>query len=103
MIRDLLEGTVKQEDVLHYYNANITYKSLPRGIKGFVFNYRGINNIVIRAGMSRHLSRKIILHELAHIELNHLNQSTKDMIAFYIVGYEDEADFYIDEITKNLK
>lgn len=103
MIRDLLEGNIKQEDVLHYYNATITYESLPKGIKGFVFSYRGINNIIIKCGMSRHLSKKIILHELAHIELNHLNQVNKDLIAFYIAGYEDEADYYIDEIMKNLK
>ena len=70
MLKDLLDGYITQKDVLSYYNANISYKLLPIGIK-------------------------TLLHELAHIELNQLCQINKDLFAFHINKYEDDADEYI--------
>lgn len=95
MIIELLKGNITQQDLLNYYNANITYVSLSKGINGFVFNYKGIYNIIINSNLSYYKKRKAILHELAHIELNHLCQSNKDLFAFHIDRYEDEADKYI--------
>ncbi len=95
MIKDLLDNYLTQKEVLVYYNANVTYQLLPTGINGFVFNYKGINNIIINNSLSYYKKRKTLLHELAHIELNHLCQTDKDLLALYIDKYEDEADKYI--------
>lgn len=103
MIKGLLEGSITQQEVLYYYNANITYKSLPKGINGFVFHYDGIYNIIVNNSLSYYYKKKTILHELAHIELSQLLQADKDLFAFKVNYYEDEADFYINEIKKNLK
>jgi Zn-dependent peptidase ImmA (M78 family) len=102
MIKELLEGNITQEEALRYNNSNVTYKSLPKGIRGFVFNYKGIYNIVINKNLSYYLRKKTIIHELAHIELSQLGQINGELFAFHIDEYEDEADFYISEIKKGL-
>lgn len=103
MIKSLLLNEVSQDDVLNYYNANISYEDLSRDINGFVFNYRGINNIIINKNLSYYKKRKTIIHELAHIELSQLEQSNKDIFAFYIDKYEDDANLYIKNIFKEIK
>lgn len=102
MILELLEGNMTQQELLNYYNANITYVGLSKGINGFVFSYRGIYNIIINSNLSYYKKRKSILHELAHIELSHLDQD-KSMLEFNRDGYEDEADRYIKFIKSNSK
>ena len=94
-ILSLLNGEITQKDLLDYYNATITYEELPKSIKGYVFNYKGINNIIINKNLSCYKKKKTILHELAHIELNQLCQYDKDLFALNINKYEDEADRYI--------
>ena len=103
MIKELINGSKTQKEVLNYYNANITYKDLPKSIYGFVFNYKGINNIIINRHLSSYKKKKSILHELAHIELNQLEQSNKDLFEFYVDLYEDAADKYIKYIKENLE
>ena len=103
MITDLLRGNVTQQDLLNYYNANITYVNLGSGINGFVFAYRDVYNIIINSNLSYYKKKKTILHELAHIELCHLNQINKDMFAFYVDKYEDEASKYIKFIENSKK
>ena len=98
MLKELLRGEVSQKDVLNYYNANITYESLPCRIYGLVVNIKGIYNIFINKSLSYYKKRKTILHELAHIELNHMCQYDKDLFAFHIQDYEDEADRYIKDL-----
>lgn len=102
MIKGLLEGNITQQELLNLYEANITYKGLPKGINGFVFHYDGVYNIFINKYLPCYFKRSTILHELAHIELNHLEQSNNDLFAFKIKDYEDEADFYIEQIKANL-
>ena len=102
MIKELLNGSISQKELLNYYNANITYKELPKGIYGFVFNYKGIYNIIINIRLSSYKKKKTIIHELAHIELNQLCQKGKDLFAFHIKEYEDKADKYI-ELLKDCK
>ncbi len=99
MIKDLLKGSITQQELLNYYNANVTYVSLSKGINGFVFNHRGIYNIIINSNLSYYKRRKSILHELAHIELSHLDQD-KTMLEFNRNGFEDEADRYIKHIKE---
>ena len=52
--------------------------------------------------LSYYKKKKTLLHELAHIELNQLCQSNKDLFAFFIDNYEDEANKYIKEIMKEV-
>lgn len=99
MIIDLLKGNITQQELLWCYNANISYLNLQDGINGFVFNYRDINNIIINSNLSKYKKKITIIHELAHIELNHLYQN-KDLFEFYIQDYEDEADKYIKSLLE---
>lgn len=92
---NLLSREITQQELLNYYNATIVYDNLPLNINGCVNNYRGINLIIINNNLSYYKKKKTILHELAHIELNQLNQLNKDLFAFKIDKYEDDADLYI--------
>lgn len=102
-IVDLLKKNITQQDLLNYYNATITYIELPPKIDGFVHQYKGIFNIFIKDSLSYYKKRKAILHELAHIELSHLEQCNKDLFAFFINKYEDEADAYINFLIESIK
>lgn len=95
-IYNLLKGEIMLNDLLNYYNATIVSEDLPKKINGCVFSYDNIFFILINKNLSYYRKKKTILHELAHIELNHLNQLNKDLFAFYIDKYEDEADRYIN-------
>ena len=79
------------------------YDTLPNKINGFVMNYKGINIIFVENNLSYYKKRKIILHELAHIKLNQLNQINKDLFAFKVDKYEDDADLYIKMLLKKIK
>ena len=72
-IIDLLNNEVTERELLSYYNASVTYEKLPDGISGFVYSYKGVQNIFINRGLSYYKRKKTLLHELAHIELNQLN------------------------------
>lgn len=97
-IKSLLKNEITQEELLNYYNATITYEDLPEGVNGFLFSYKNIYNIFINKTLSYYMKKKTILHELAHIELNQLNQIDRDMFEFKINKYEDEADLYLKSI-----
>lgn len=94
---NLLSKQITQDDLLNYYNATIVYDNLPDNINGCVFNHKGINIIIIDKKLSYYKKKKTILHELAHIELCHLNQICP-LTAFKIDKYEDDADLYIKEL-----
>jgi len=100
MLKDMLDGYISQKEVLAYYNANISYENLPKGINGYVWQYRGFYNIFINKKLSYLKRKKTLLHELAHIELNQLCQIDKDLFAFHVQEYEDEADKYINFLTE---
>ncbi len=106
-LRCLLKGDVSLDELLNYYDTNITNVRLPKRINGFVLYYRGIHSIFIDSGLSLKRQKETILHELAHVELNQLAQYNKDLFSTKIEGYEDEADRYIElikieiEIEKN--
>ena len=102
-IASLLKGEITQQELLNYYNANITYEELENGINGFIKYYKGIYNIFINKNLSYYKRKRTLIHELAHIELNHLNQINNDLFAFYIDKYEDEADKYIRFLLEDKK
>ena len=99
---NLLCEEITQKELLNYYNANITYIKLPKYINGCVFSYKGINNIYINESLSYYKKKKTIIHELAHIELNHLYQINQE-IYYKKDNCEDEADRYIKFLLKNIK
>ena len=98
-IKSLLLGEITENDLLSYYNASITNMRLPRYINGFVFSYRDINNIIINTNLSEEKQKEARIHELAHIELNHLNR-INEFLEFSFIKYEDEVDEYIDDLLK---
>lgn len=102
MITSLLKGEITFDELLHYYNANVSYVNLPDRIDGFVFSYKDINNIFINNFLSHNKKKRTILHELAHIELDQLGQIDKDLFAFKVNDYEDEADKYIQYLEEYL-
>lgn len=99
---NLLNKEITQQELLNYYNATIIYESLPPGINGVVISHRGINAITIDTNLSYYKKRKTIIHELAHIELNQLNQIDNDLFAFKRDKYEDEADRYVKFLLENI-
>ena len=101
-IKELLEGVITQQELLNYYNATIIYENMPKGINGFIFNYDGLFFIIINKLLSYYKKKKTILHELAHLELNQLEQYDNDLFAFKIDKYEDEADRYIKFILASV-
>lgn len=101
-IKDLIQGEVKQEEFLNYYNVSLLYEHLPKKINGYVFNNDNVNFIIINKNLSYYKKKKTILHELAHIELNQLNQADNDLFAFHIQEYEDEADKYLELIKETI-
>lgn len=103
MLKLLLMGEMDQKELLNYYDTNVTYVKLPDQVNGFVFNYKGINNIYINKELSYYKKKKTLLHELAHIELDQLCQSNKDLFAFHVQEYEDEADKYIKQLLEEIK
>lgn len=99
-IKNLIKGEILQNDLLNYYNASIIYEELPYRVNGFVFNYDGVNFIIINNNISFYKKKKTFLHELAHIELNQLNQADSDLFAFNKDKYEDEVNEYINILLK---
>ncbi len=99
---NLLSKQITQDELLNYYNATIVYDNLPEKINGCVFNYRGVNIIIIEKELSYYKKKKTILHELAHIELNQLCQ-IDSLTAFKIEKYEDDADLYIKMLLDKIK
>jgi Zn-dependent peptidase ImmA (M78 family) len=100
---NLLSKEITQQELLNYYNATIIYDTLPKNTNGCVTNYRGINLIIINDKISHYYKRKTILHELAHIELNQLNQLDVELFAFKVNKYEDAAVLYINFLLKSVK
>lgn len=100
MLVNLLSNEIEEKEYLIVNNAKIVYKKLPRKIYGFIHRYKDINLIVINWNISKEKKQKTILHELAHLELHHLDQNSK-LFAFSIENMEDEADKYIQFLLEN--
>ncbi len=102
-LKNLILGNISQDELLNYYNATVEYVTFPyERIRGLVNYYRGYYFIYINKNLSYYKKKKTLLHELAHIELNQLCQSNKDLFAFYIDKYEDEANEYVKNIMKEV-
>lgn len=100
MLISLLRGEISQDDYLNYNNTVILKKELPRRVYGFIFNYNDKYFIVINKFISYYKQKKTILHELAHMELCHLDK--RKLLEFKIEGLEDEADEYVKHLLENI-
>ncbi len=101
MLKELLLGNITQEDYFNQNNILLLPDRLPYKVYGCVFFYRDRYCIVINNALSHYKQKKTILHEIAHIELNHLYKR-KRLMEFKIEGLEDEADDYINSILNEL-
>lgn len=102
-IKSLMLGNITLQELLNYYNATIIYENwFYKEVRGLVEYYKGYYFIYINKNLSYYKKKKTILHELAHIELNQLCQFNKDLFAFYIDKYEDEAGKYLKDVMKEV-
>ncbi len=101
MLFSLLNGEISQEDYFMYNNTILIKKALPKRVYGFIFRYKDCYYIVINKFISYYKQKKAILHELAHLELNHLDNK-KRILEFKIEGLEDEADRYVKLLLENI-
>ena len=99
-LKNLIMGVINENDLLNYFNANLEFEIMPKHINGFVFSYDTNYFIKLNYSLGNLKRKKTLLHELAHIELNHLDQNGKDLFAFHTDSYEDEADEYIKKILR---
>lgn len=102
MLLKLLSNEMTETEFLQQNNIKIIYKKLPKKIYGFIHRYRGINLIIINWNISKEMKKKTLLHEFAHLDLNHLEQDNP-LFAFYIENAEDEADNYLKFIEEYIK
>lgn len=100
MLISLLRGEISQDEYMNYNNVKIVKIDLPKRIYGFIFNYRNINLIIINKYISKAKYDETLLHELAHLELNHMDKVCLD---FKIEGIEDEADRYIEYLLNTIE
>lgn len=100
MLISLLNGEISQENYLRHNHTIILKKELPRRVYGFIFRYKDYYYIVVNKFISFYKQKKTILHELAHLELKHLDLN---LLEFKIEGLEDEADQYIDYLLNVLR
>jgi len=101
MLIALLNGDITQEEYINNNDVTLIYKSLPKKVYGFIFRYKNRNIIAINSNISTNKKKMTILHELAHLELNHLDNK-KRLLEFKIEDIEDEADRYIKFIMEEV-
>ncbi len=94
MLLSLLNEEINERDYLYLNNIVVLYKDLPSKIYGFIFQYKGKNIITINKKISEEKKKKTIIHEFAHLELNHLEKN-KELVKFKVENIEDEADRYM--------
>lgn len=102
MLIELIRGNIEQEEYLNVNNVRIIYKKMPKKIYGFIHRYRNINLVVVNWNISKEKKKSTLIHELAHLELHHLDKN-KDLLEFYIESCEDEASKYIKMLNEAIK
>lgn len=101
MLITLLKNEISQEEYISSNDVVVLYEALPKKIYGFIFRYKDKNIITINKNISDKKKKQTILHEFAHLELNHLNNK-KRLLEFKIEDIEDEADKYIKSLEEYL-
>lgn len=101
MLKELLLGNITQEEYFRQNNITVFPDKLPFKVYGCVFLYKDRYCIVVNKSSSFDKKKDAVLHEIAHIELNHLYKR-KHLLEFKIEGLEDEADEYIKKIKEEI-
>lgn len=101
MLKELLLGNITQDEYFNQNNIMLLSDKLPFKVYGCVFLYRDRYCILINKSLSQFKQKTALLHEIAHIELNHLHKR-KTLLEFKIDGLEDEADEYIKKIKEEV-
>lgn len=99
MLLSLLNGEISQSDYMNCNDVTLLYRYLPKKVYGFIFKYDSRNIITINCNISDNKKKITLLHELAHLELSHLD---KELLEFKIEGLEDEADKYIKFLIESM-
>jgi len=81
MLNGLLRNEINQNEFLNANNITIIYKNIP--VLGLTFTYRDINIILINKLTKYSFMKEICLHEIAHIELDHLSSNKSKIICEY--------------------
>lgn len=100
MLIALLRGEITQDEYMRANNINIFYRCMPNYIHGLVIKYRDISMIVINKCLSKAKANLTILHEFAHLELNHVE---KFICEYKRADIEDEADRYVEFLLNMVK
>lgn len=100
MLSSLLKGEINQNEYMNYNNIKVVRMEFPKRIYGFIFTYRNLNIIAINKYISFEKYFVTLLHEFAHLELNHIEKARFD---FKIEGIEDEADKYVEFLLNLIK
>ena len=99
MLFRLLNNEITEDEYLHENNIKVVYKKLPKKVYGFIHRYRDINIIIINWNISKEKKKKTLLHEFAHLELNHLDKDNP-LFAFYIENADDESEAYLECVNE---
>lgn len=102
MLLELLTNNISQDDYLRSNNVVLIISELPKKIYGFIYSHKEYNIIIINKNLSYYKRKKTILHELAHLELCHL-QMKKIGLNFKIEDLEDEADIYLNKLKNTIQ
>lgn len=97
---DLLTGNISQFDYFNENDISLIYCPFPKKVYGVIFRYKCKNIIAINKCISTYKQKKTIIHELAHLELSHIDKR-KQLMEFSIENIEDEADRYIEFLGGN--
>lgn len=99
MLMAVLEGTISQDEYLHYNDIELRYERLPKYVYGLIYKYKDKILIAINKNLSEEKKKKTLLHEFAHFELKHVDSF---LLEFKIENLEDEADRYVDYLMNNM-
>lgn len=102
VLLELLTNNISQDDYLRLNNVILIISELPKKIYGFIYSHKEYNVIIVNKSLSYYKRKKTILHELAHLELCHL-QMKKIGLNFKIEDLEDEADIYLNELKNAIQ
>lgn len=72
MFQGLIKDEIDQNDYMNFNNITILKKRLPNKANALTFIYRDIKIVILNSLYSDINFRDFLLHELIHIELNHV-------------------------------
>ena len=72
MFQGLIKNEIDQDDYMNFNNITILKKRLPNKTNALTFIYRDIKIVILNSLYSDINFRDFVLHELIHIELNHI-------------------------------